>query len=467
MSKILYLPVEVLERELDSRLLLALEAANRGYVVYIGYYLNMPRIAFQLGSGFYFYKAMTDYNAKKLFAPLKAAGVYCGSLDEEGLIYRSMEYYDKMRIGSGDSLEVLDIIFTNGEAQKTWINTKYRATQHKVTATGNPRFDLLRSPYSDMYAQDAQYIKRKWGSYVLINTNFGPANFSPIFGRSWLEHLQWAGIAETTKEISEYQEIVDYYEELINYYVDAIIRLSEAIYPSKIILRPHPAEDDRTWHDRLSKLPNVHVLFSGTSKPWIKAAECVIHTGCTTGVEAFSMGVPVIRYNPLHRDDLEPPQPNIVSCNCVSYDCLLKQVNLALSGSCSSDADDGAGKRDYLRAWIRNIDGAFAFNKIMDEIDSICIGKGVRTRKYKLSLREKLLLSRSQIKNSLKGVALSIEPLGRLRMIQAYMLQRKRFPGIKKAELNKKIKAFGIVDSRLRREYSVESADIDVFRISV
>ena len=67
-----------------------------------------------------------------------------------------------------------------------------------------------------------------------------------------------------------------------------------------ILIRPHPSEVKKSWEAILSKnLKNVGVIDDYTSSEVLNFAELMIHSGCTTGLEAKLLGTPVISFNPL------------------------------------------------------------------------------------------------------------------------------------------------------------------------
>jgi len=369
MRKVLFLPIEIIERELDGKLLVAAEALRRNFHVYIGHYREIEQFAFAEGNGVYLYKAMTDYNAKSLFLPLKNSGVIPIALDEEGLVWPSIEYYAKTRLGEGQGLHSLEKIFTWGKEQKDFICNNYNISCEKVIVTGNPRFDILSEPFSRIYDKEVSKIRLNYKKYVLINTNFGPANFSHVFGRTWLEHMHWSGIIKNDLDLFYFTERQNYYAQIIEEYASAIRLLAPSIFPLDIIIRPHPSEEHTTWSSRFRDIPNVHVVYHGSSKPWIKGAVCVIHTGCTTGLEAFYMNVPVIRYNTIDRNDMESPLPNHVSIFCRDYKSLEKNVlKFSNDHSIVKHTEELAG---LLGSRLQNAYGTLSYQIIVDSIENI------------------------------------------------------------------------------------------------
>ena len=62
----------------------------------------------------------------------------------------------------------------------------------------------------------------------------------------------------------------------------------------RIILRPHPSEIVENWHAWIGGHDRVEVMREGAAVPWILAAHMLVHTNCTTGVEAVALDTPSI-----------------------------------------------------------------------------------------------------------------------------------------------------------------------------
>jgi hypothetical protein len=74
--------------------------------------------------------------------------------------------------------------------------------------------------------------------------------------------------------------------------------LRRAFVDRQVILRPHPAEKIDAWEAAYRGVSNVKVIHEGGHMPWILASDILIHTGCTTGLEAQIAGHPVISIRP-------------------------------------------------------------------------------------------------------------------------------------------------------------------------
>src|SRR6185369_9253189 len=61
-----------------------------------------------------------------------------------------------------------------------------------------------------------------------------------------------------------------------------------------VVLRPHPSERIDTWVTAFNAHPRLTVVREGAPIPWILASEALVHTNCTTGVEAIGLDHPAL-----------------------------------------------------------------------------------------------------------------------------------------------------------------------------
>ena len=69
-------------------------------------------------------------------------------------------------------------------------------------------------------------------------------------------------------------------------FLRAINYLVKEMPDTMFILRPHPVGDPLYWHSKLEPARNIFVLYRETIEPWIFASKCVIHSGCTVGLQS-------------------------------------------------------------------------------------------------------------------------------------------------------------------------------------
>lgn len=367
-ERYLFLPIETISRELDGKLLLATAAAREGFKVIIGRKDPVLRKAIEIGSGIFFYK--DHAGSGWMFNRLKKNGVQSVALDEEGLVILNSKAY-LSRIGTETVLQNLSRIFTFGEKTKTIIEKQYPGLHTPVLSVGNPRFDLIRPAFRSLYNKEVDLIKKKYNTFILINTKFAAFNYAKFYKESFLDrHKKRKNI--TSEKLNEIQKKIDYYSRVMDEYVSMIFFCAKKHPKINFVLRPHPSEELSTWKEKLKSLSNVFVIRKKGVLPWILASEGVIHTSCTTGIEAFVAGKPVYQYNPVYEKDMESVLPNRVSTYIGSKEEMADVIGFRKNEAKSLiDLE----KKDILKKHLENLDGPYAYEIILQELKKIKIDR--------------------------------------------------------------------------------------------
>ncbi len=332
----LLIPIENQVRELDPKLLLATCAAKSGIRSYIGYRTEMDIIISSLPCGMYLAKSFTQ-RSDKMFRILSKLGHTICAWDEEALVHYPPDIYFKRRL-SKVALSYVSHVFTWGQDNEDLLKQyELLPDSIKMYKTGNPRLDMLRKEFSYYYDDEVKNIKTQHGDFVLINTNFGNVNAHlPIHNLfiSKDEHGNYQdmgrGATGMGREFCEgrakfKQAIFDSFKQLIPF-------LSKNFNNTKFIIRPHPVENKEIYFELAKKFKNVEVVQEGNVIPWIRAAKILIHSGCTTGIEAYLSKKPSIAYVPIKdtRYGYDAFMPNELSYQCVDFDAIKLTLDQAL-----------------------------------------------------------------------------------------------------------------------------------------
>ena len=367
----LYLPIETVVRELDGKLLLAAGGVSRGFAVIIGSKGAVRKVAKSIGRGIWLDKGHGDHYVERRLRELHLAGLDCTAIDEEGLAFPDPEIYLKNRkIGTGAAFPYLKAVFSWGEYQSS-ILSRFDQGHDRLKITGNPRFDLLRKPFRNIFIQEIAKIKRHYAPYVLVNTRFAAGNYARYYGKPYLEQMRYTGQIRTQEDEEYFIEKYDYMTELKRYYQELVITLAREIPGINVVVRPHPSEEHSTWRTAFTGLRNVNVRADGNVVPWILGAQAVIHTGCTTGIETFAADVPVLKYHPIYNPRHESPLANAFGEAFTDGDLLIDNVKNRFEKTGTSPNERDAGQVENLRKFVMNADGAFAYERMLDVFDQL------------------------------------------------------------------------------------------------
>lgn len=398
----LYLPIEIKVRELHGKLLLALAAAESGFKVVIGRQKELRKHLPNLPPGFYLDKSIT-VSKERWFKRFRNLGNIILACDEEGLVVHE-EQYLKSRV-SPKSFDQVELFFSWGQIQHDILASAGLPGSDKILLAGNPRFDMLRPELRSFYSGAANQLIDKFGKIILINTNFGFFNhFKGVNEgkRIFLKSSSHEGEAFIDQWIR-------YQEQLFSYFVDAIRWMSQQYPDFTVVVRAHPSENEDEWRSQIGDLDNVVVSKKGSVLDWIAASKIVVHSNCTTGIEAFLMDIPALAYRPVKSSVYETYLPNAVSENVFTFSEFQEITQDILQNE-----NDKTIRDDHQRAgieasrYISHIDGELAVDYIVSQIKRLMTLKKInevpshsQAVRLKQQLLEKLRILRHTTLSSL------------------------------------------------------------------
>jgi surface carbohydrate biosynthesis protein len=292
-ARILYFPIEMASRELDSRLLLAAIAASHGFEVVLGQKWLIERNIEYMTPGVYLSKTLTVRDAKML-QRAKAAGYITAAIDEEipGLIVHDLKFWWVSR----DAVEATDLIFLPGTYNSNAFAAVFGLQEGRVRRASNPRWDLLREELRALFADEVADLKRRYGNFILVNSNLGATNSKKGDAKQMIQGLIDQGKVDVndTELLRDLDHIVAMESQNKAALIELLRMLAKRFPEQRIILRPHPSEVVENWQTWLADCPRVEVIREGAAVPWILAANLLVHTNCTTGVEAVALDKPAI-----------------------------------------------------------------------------------------------------------------------------------------------------------------------------
>jgi len=429
----LYIPIETKVRELQGKLLLAAVAAEAGLRTIVGHKDEVFSIARKGPRGHIF-----NFGLSRNFAAMsrryRQLGHKVVSIDEEGLVTLRDELYVRYRV-SPETLRELEMFFCWGEKQAALVREQAADAGCKVLVTGNPRFDMFRPEFRSLMKSEVESIRNKYGSYILVNTNFGSSNH--VQGKSYsLSQLTKKGWMGTPEDESYHCGRIGFQETIIQHFKTTLPILGRKFPDLNVIVRPHPSESHALWREAAALCENVHVVHEGTVTPWIMGAEAIIHNGCTTAIEAFLLGIPAIAYRPLKDNKYETRLPNELSVQAGDVGELVEAVrHLRQPGACP-EAEAG---RELLARYLQGVEGALASDRIVAHL--LSASSGFRYSAWRSNVNWlRLVAENVRIKRWIKQL------LGRGMAAQEYI--RCKFPGLEFCEVESLLKSFSKATGR-------------------
>jgi len=285
-----YFDVEIKKRDLLSRLTVAALLAERGHHVFIGDRHQINSMKKIIPKATVVRKSVRTNNII-LLNDFINSGYKVVHMEEEGVLFSDMEKYIDLNM-SPDVVNFPDIHLVWGEKQADYLKNLYPKLRDKFLKVGNPRLHLWKNSYYGFYDKLADDIKKEFGEFVLISSNFAIYTNS----RHLKEMMSLTGYLEQQKNQKLYEENYKVVEFLFKKFVKAAKEIS--LKGIKVVFRPHPAESTSKIQEYFSGYDNIIVRSDNDIAPWILASKAVIHNCCTTGLEAAFMKKNTIAYTP-------------------------------------------------------------------------------------------------------------------------------------------------------------------------
>lgn len=359
-----FLPVITKARELEARVLLAAHLVRRGFRVVLGEPSFVDYRARHARNGLWFSPLLVPAAAQRLM-DLKARGHRIIAWDEEGLVYPDPEWYFPNRVGPGSARAADMLIAWGDKAARDWEVT-LPADASRPLPWGNARLDLLREPYRALYFAKAKELRRRFGDFALVNTNFDLVNHADGPG-GLLARLRASGRIRGDRDEAQFARWGEYRQSMLDAFIEGLPQLHDARPDLQFIIRPHPSEDPRPYRDlavaypRMSVEPAIDPVFA-----WILASRAVIHNSCSTAVEAYMLGVPPIAYMPeeVPGAGMDSPLPNLLSLQCSNWRGVASQLRDILA---EPERDwVTSAQRDAARTYIGSLEGEHFVSRLAD-----------------------------------------------------------------------------------------------------
>lgn len=455
----LTIPIEIRVREFHAKLLLSCVAAEAGFSVILGWAKQIQRYAPYLPRGIVVERSAAVWKLKDFYR-FKRLGNRIVTWCEEGLVTFDADVYVRYRIAQ-DVLGLTDKFFAWGPNQANMITSCIPNSDRKMAVTGNVRFDLLREPYRGLFDNKINEIKERYGSFILINTNFDLYN--NVLGReAAINRLKKRNLIRNQEDEDFFWQWSDYAGERYHHFVAMVAYLSGEFPQQTIVVRPHPSENVEKWQQETKSLANVQVVHDDNVVPWLVASEVVIHNNCTTGVEAYVAGTPVVAYRPVQSDKFDLSLSNEISKQVTSLPELQATLRdiLANPHAFAHQQQTDPDTRKVLHQYVSNTENAFAADQILSILQQHAQQNALEASSHLNSIRNRMIWRFVTFVNSELIDVVAPRILGRT-------YREYKFPDISLEEVQKIVADLRKVSGRFERVDVQSLGPKNLFHISI
>lgn len=361
----IYIRIEVLSRELQGRVLLALVAAERGHRVLVGKH-NAARLLGEDGArgypaGIFHDKSLGHSDPKtEMKKDVFARGWGLTAQDEEhGLVTEEFGQGMLDRFPS-EGFDYNHRLYTWGDHDTAALQRLLPERTDSIRKTGSPRVDLWRPDIAGALGADEVSEVTRGRRYVLITPigGWNPGGPESVFGID--------GTAGDPRRIADLADGL----RLMSRFIEAADALAQQDPERLVILRPHPGAPIDIWEKATDRCrPNVVVSRRARLTPWLRNAEAVVANGSTVAFEAQLLGTPHITFAPDGYFAYEAVTHRIGRA-ATTLDELLSAVGEAREASHRTDWYD-EGMVRMVRERFSALEGALAADRIVDDWETL------------------------------------------------------------------------------------------------
>lgn len=291
-----FFPIEVQNRELISKLFLAVDLALKGAPVFLGHKQEIYSLAVQSKiPGILFNKSVGKKNNHWLYETLRGGGSLIMAQDEEsGIVFGNYsDFYSRRR--SLDDIPFLDHWFCWGNQEYDFLRELHKEADVNLTVSGSPRTVLWGKYGKVFWRNEIESIQAKTRPYALVISNNVLSNSHLPDNLLFLNARNTQGSERIgTVSIGEKIEFEKNCTRLISECIEILLRKTNL----DIVIRPHPAESPSFWINKFRGNSRVMTVTKDSISPWILSSEVVIHNGSTAAIESYYADKPLLAVLP-------------------------------------------------------------------------------------------------------------------------------------------------------------------------
>ncbi|MDG1143278.1 MAG: hypothetical protein P8N92_01350 [Burkholderiales bacterium] len=289
-TKTLYIPLEIIDRELGGALLMAVEAISRGWTVVLGgkqaIFNNMSR--FSDSPGIFFLKSVVPGEVFKQ-KEIAAFGHAVVSLDVEGLVPSNGKAGVCLRY-SDESIQLSDLLFFWGREHYEAVCSVYPQIKELARISGSPIIDEVKVRGAKFIKGENVQKKKK----ILIGTSCGYANHinGISFSKEMTRNAYGKNVSEDDIFALEMEAELD--QQIFEYWKKVLPLIAKSFPDSDIVLRPHPSENSNFWREYLKIYTNVRVDVGQPILEELLDAAVYLHFNSTSAITSTILNIPTL-----------------------------------------------------------------------------------------------------------------------------------------------------------------------------
>ena len=150
-----------------------------------------------------------------------------------------------------------------------------------INITGSPLFASCKPEWKQFYKSFTFSIETP---FILACSSYCLSHGMPIY-----DYLKMVAKQYTKEPVSNF---LQYHAESIQFAIE-IKKIADKLSHESFLFRPHPSENCDIYDELFADSPNVFVSKEGTIQEVLVNTRALVHSGCSTAIQASIMNIPV------------------------------------------------------------------------------------------------------------------------------------------------------------------------------
>jgi surface carbohydrate biosynthesis protein len=268
----------------------------------------------------------------------------------------------------------VDLYLSWNRQDSEWANEHHDIEKDSIEVVGCPRYDLFaednRLSNEEIIAARQKYdIPSEWDNPVItIASSFPPADHF-LYNKSGMERRKSQNEEFGWRESQMVSEIAETKHKAREKFIELIQQIKKKHPDVWVALKIHPDERVSRYTETVADLDRFSIVTGDYSARFLQTSDLHIHHDCSTGIEAFMLGVPSVDFLPYQFDQLEDSDKGKGSLKAESISEILGKIHQIKEGTVEIPDTIRADGEEYVESQFTVVDGnrAETIAEVIDE----------------------------------------------------------------------------------------------------
>ena len=194
------------------------------------------------------------------------------------------------------NLDEIDVFFVIGKKMMKHLKLYNSYFKKIAIITGWPKYDFYKKKNINFFKKEIEEIENYLKGYYLFSSNYGALTKEGLKARI-KKDPQLSRYKNSKNKQNNYHTFLNSIEDF-KFLKKKLFKFLKKNPDFKLVIRPHPADENQNDWKIFEKFPNVKVINKFDIIPWIVRSKGLIHRGCSTAVDSVLLNKPTYYLKP-------------------------------------------------------------------------------------------------------------------------------------------------------------------------